>query len=73
MKRVTIYVATKTFWTHNEGARTFPDNGLIQLPAHLEDRIGQISQSELDELLKIFKQHLNLVNFTEFGFETGYF
>jgi hypothetical protein len=66
-----IYTATKSLWVPNKGVHVFPDDGSIELPEALGDRIGTISPNELEQFLALLEGHSDLVNFAEFGFDTG--
>ena len=66
-----FYTATKSLWVPNKGVHVFPDDGSIELPEALGDRIGTISPNELEQFLALLEGHSDLVNFAEFGFDTG--
>jgi len=66
-----FYTATKSLWVPNKGVHVFPDNGSIELPEALRDRIGTLNPNELEQFLTSLREHDGLVNFAEFGFDTG--
>ena len=72
MKDGWFYTATKSLWVPNEGVYVFPDNGQIELPEELRDRIGTLNPNELEQFLASLKEQDDLVGFAKFGsFESG--
>ena len=71
MKNRWIYATSKSLWIPDQGVKVFPDNGLISLPDVLKSRIGELTPSELEQMLEVLEQHPELVNSADFGYETG--
>ena len=70
MKNRWIYTASKSLWIPDQGVKVFPDNGLISLPDHLKNKIGELTPNELEQMLEVLEQSPELVNSADFGYET---
>lgn len=64
----TIYTSSRNLIIPNQGIEIFPES---LLPQRLISRIGELNQSELEEVLNTLEQNQNLITFVEFGFKTG--
>jgi len=65
MRNKLFYAATKSLWLPNEGVYTFPDDGSIELPEVIRDRMGTLNLGELELFLGVLEKHRDLVGFAK--------